>query len=529
MDERVDSPANSDRFVGGLSQFIGGPQGKRTAGGRKRFWTPPRVILALASVVFALHWLQKSPCMSGAWNNFVQYKRGCYSDVLALYFAEHLNEGLIPYVQWPVEYPVLTGIFMGLIGLPVHAFGARFGFSEGMLFYNVNAIVLCALGVLTVGLMIALRRRRPWDAAMLAAAPAMVFSATVNWDLLVVYLTVAAMYLWSKKDLGWAGVLLGLAVAAKFYPLLLVGPLILLGLRSRRMREVATTLLAATVTWMVINVPVWTFWNASWDRFWNLNNTRGVDWGTLWYIGAHFPRGNEKYGIQWFQDLAGDVPALNTAYLLLFLVCCVAIAVLTWFAPRRPRLAQLFFLVLAAFLITGKVWSQQYVLWLIPLAILARPRWGAFLSWQLAEVGYFFAFYGQLLTVSGGKRAFPEWVFVLASAGRLVTLAVLCAFVVRDILRPGHDVVRQTYGDDPDGGVFEGAEDAGWLRGWALRPSEAPATDDSATDDSHSEEDSPSRSKGEDDRVPDDSALDSEPLTGTSGAGGPARPRDEIG
>ena len=49
------------------------------------------------------------------------------------------------------------------------------------------------------------------------------------------------------------------------------------------------------------------------------------------------------------------------------------------------------------FLIFSKVWSQQFVLWLLPLLVLARPQWGAFLAWQFAEVGYFLAFYGELL------------------------------------------------------------------------------------------------------------------------------------
>jgi hypothetical protein len=31
--------------------------------------------------------------------------------------------------------------------------------------------------------------------------------------------------------------------------------------------------------------------------------------------------------------------------------------------------------------------------------------------------------------------------------------------VIRDILRPERDPVRQTYLDDPDGGVFDGAPD----------------------------------------------------------------------
>jgi len=35
----------------------------------------------------------------------------------------------------------------------------------------------------------------------------------------------------------------------------------------------------------------------------------------------------------------------------------------------------------------------------------------------------------------------------------------MCGFIVRDIMRPEHDVVRQTYDDDPDGGVFNDAPD----------------------------------------------------------------------
>ena len=49
--------------------------------------------------------------------------------------------------------------------------------------------------------------------------------------------------------------------------------------------------------------------------------------------------------------------------------------------------------------------------------MLARPRWGAFLAWQVAEVGYFLAFYGELLGAAG-KPVFPEGVFVLASTLR---------------------------------------------------------------------------------------------------------------
>src|SRR5206468_9663613 len=108
----------------------------------------------------------------------------------------------------------------------------------------------------------------------------------------------------------------------------------------------------------------------------------------------------------------------------LFALCCAGIGLLIMLAPKPPRVAQVAFLVVAGFLIFSKVWSQQYVLWLLPLAVLARPRWGAFLVWQVAEVAYFCAFYGELMAASG-KAIFPETVFDLAAVLRLVTVGVL--------------------------------------------------------------------------------------------------------
>ena len=50
-----------------------------------------------------------------------------------------------------------------------------------------------------------------------------------------------------------------------------------------------------------------------------------------------------------------------------------------------PRLAALCFLIVAAFLLVNKVWSPQYSLWLVPLAVLALPRWRVLLTWMLVD------------------------------------------------------------------------------------------------------------------------------------------------
>ncbi|MEE6258430.1 glycosyltransferase family 87 protein [Plantactinospora sonchi] len=483
--EKVDHPSRSDGFVRGLSEAIGGPIGEHAVGAdrrgsqwRGRFWTATRIVLALTCLTLALHWVQKSPCQTGAWQNNSQYTRFCYTDVLALYFAEGLNEGKVPYRDHPVEYPVVTGFFMGALGLPVHDIGVdRPEINQARWFYNLNALVLGALAVATVAMILALRRRRPWDAALFALSPALLLTATVNWDLLAIGLAAIGLYAWAKRRPVVAGVLLGLATAAKLWPLFVLWPLAVLALRTNRFRAPLVTMATAVGTIVAVNLPIAILYSENWRRFFDLNSERAIDWGTLWYIGRYLD-GKWNTGAPGdqgpFQWLSEHIPTLNTLSYALIVLAFLGIGALALFAPRRPRLAALVFLMVAAFLIFSKVWSQQFTLWLLPLVVLARPRWGAFLAWQFAEVGYFLAFYGELLGAATNKPVFPEGVFVLAASLRLITVAVLCGLIVRDILRPEKDPVRATYADDPDGGVFDGARDAGWLRGLRSSLSEPP-------------------------------------------------------
>jgi uncharacterized membrane protein len=482
---RVDRPAVSDGFVRGLSQAIGGPLGEHAATGVQRrgggrFWTAARIVLALTCLTLALHWVQKSPCQSGNWQQNVQYTRFCYTDVLALYYSEGLNEGKMPYRDHPVEYPVVTGYFMGALGLPIHDYGVKHPeVNQGQWFYNANALVLSALAVATAGVMLALRRRRPWDVAIFALSPILFVTATVNWDFLAIGLAAFGLLAWARRWPALAGLLLGLGAAAKLWPLFILGPLLFLCLRARRVWPWLIAAGVTALTWVVVNAPVFLLYRASWNRFFDLNTTRPIDWGTLWYIGRYVDSkyksgGPGDQGL--FQQLSAHVPALNWVTYGLFALSCAGIAVLILIAPRRPRLAQVAFLVVAAFLIFSKVWSQQYVLWLLPLIVLARPRWGAIAAWSVAEFGYFTAFYGELLG-AGGKVVIPEGVFVLAATLRLVTVAILVGLVVRDVLRPELDVVRHSYDDDPDGGVLDGAPDVAWLdRLRARHPAPALAT-----------------------------------------------------
>jgi uncharacterized membrane protein len=459
----------AERKVMGREAGPAGP-GPEGAGTSRPAWTGRLAMLAgsttalvLASLLgSALGFANKAACRSGDWNVYLkQFQAHCYTDIYPLYFGEQLSSGKVPYTGHPVEYPVLIGWAMQAVAWVVRPISDPY--LRGREFFDVTVVVLalCAVAGTLATAYLAGRSRR-WTALGVALAPGLILASFINWDLIAMALVVLGMAAWAGRRHLLAGVLLGLAVATKFYPLVFFGPLLLLCLRAGRMRAFWVTFTSAAAAWLAVNLPVIILAPAGWLRFYQLSETRPADWGAIWYFfeTEHWP-------------LVGSVTqgSLNALSGLAFAAGCVLIAVLILAAPRRPRVAQVFFLVLAVFLLTNKVWSPQYVVWLAPLVVLARPRWGAYLLWQAAEVGYFFAIWAYLITVSSGgpvpiaEGGIPARIYFAALLARFLTVALLSCLVVYEILRPGADVVRVDGEDDPAGGVLAGAPDRFVLRG----------------------------------------------------------------
>jgi uncharacterized membrane protein len=288
-----------------------------------------------------------------------------------------------------------------------------------------------------------------------------------------------AVAAWAKRWPVAAGVCIGLGTAAKLYPLLFLIPLVALGFRARRLREVGRVAAVTGLTLIAVNVPAFFlsarlldpsdrchgFFDArrAWWQFFNLNRCRVADWDSLWYAAQ------DRIGaLGWFGKQRGyflDPFTVNAWSLALFVLVMTGVVWLALTAPRRPRLGQLLFLTVAGFLLVNKVWSPQYVLWLVPLAVLARPRWRAFLAWQLTEVFLVFTRFYFFIHEDAARRAKPvamgldpTW-FLGAVVLRDVALIALMAVVVREIRYPHLDVVRRDGVDDPAGGVFDDAAD----------------------------------------------------------------------
>jgi len=425
-------------------------------------------VLVTASLAgSALGFLSKAACRAGAWNvGIEQYQAHCYTDIYPLYFSEGLSAGKVPYLGHHVEYPVMIGAAMQAAAWLVAPISDAF--TRGREFYDVTVALLTIFAVAAVLATAYLAGpARRWTALLVALSPALILAAFINWDLIAMGLATMGMAAWAGRRGVLAGVLLGLAVATKFYPVFLIGPLFLLCLRAGRLRAFWVTAGSAAAAWLAVNLPVAIVAPAGWSTFYRFNASRGADWGSIWYFfeTEHWP-------------VVGSMPlgTLNAVSLLLFAIACAAIAAIALSAPRRPRLPQLYFLVIAAFLLFNKVWSPQYVIWLAPLVVLARPRLAAYALWQAAEVGYFFAIWAYLITIVAGHGAaggIGTGLYFAAVLARFAVVVLLAALVASDILRPQADVVRRDGDDDPAGGVLSGAPDRFVLR-LGPRPGLAP-------------------------------------------------------
>ncbi len=457
---RIARPSREDPLVTAASESIGGPVGDHAK--PHPWWTPVRVVLAVACVALLLGMVQKTPCVNANWSGGNErYAKMCYSDVPYLYTGRGYAERAFPFDgtagrYQAMEYPVVIGYFAYGAALLTHAvsgwpdvqeraerptdqvYAAPGVAQESGRYFMVTAVLLSAFALLTAFFLSGAHPGRPWDAMLFAASPALVLTGLINWDLLAVAMVAGSMWAWARGQPLLTGILIGLGTATKLYPLFLLGALLVICLRNRRLRQFLIATAATVVTWLLANTPAIVLGFDQWKVFWSFNSDRGADLGSLWLV--------------WQQAGHTVTPDLiNMVSWAFFVGVCLAVLALGLLSRRTPRIPQLAFLIVTGFLLVNKVYSPQYVLWLLPLAVLARPRWRDILIWQAGEVFYFASVWLYLGEFTApGASGEPDRFYWLAIGVRVLAELYLVAVVVRDILQPWRDPVRADgLTDDP--------------------------------------------------------------------------------
>jgi uncharacterized membrane protein len=229
----------------------------------------------------------------------------------------------------------------------------------------------------------------------------------------------AAIYYFDVGKYNKSAIALGLSIATKFFPIVLLLPIALILFRKSKVKELIRYLVITSATWLLINLPFIITTPVGWFRFFKLNSERAADWGSIWHA-------LEIFGLK--------INHLNLISIIAFAILALAFTLFVYGIPEVPTLASIAFFIVAIFITASKVYSPQYVLWLTPLAILAmvdkKDRLD-FWIWQFAELIYHFAIWQYLAEVAGAEFAIPAGAYATAILLRVAALTWFCLRIMR--------------------------------------------------------------------------------------------------
>jgi uncharacterized membrane protein len=373
-------------------------------------------VVALCVVTLLVGWWTKGRCLGdGTWNGGEEWTGWCYTDVFPLWFAERLSEGATPYVDHPVEYPVLIGAQMWVTQQLVEVVDGG-----AVAFYHLTALLGAPLLLWTLFLLHD-QGVPPSRLAWFAVAPTLAIYAFLNWDPLAVLLFVAAIAAHRRGADGWAGVWAGLGTAAKLFPAVLVPLVVLARLGQGRWRDALRHVGAALATWLVVNLPVLVAAPQGWGRFWQLNRERPANFDSLWYLAEQL------------RGAPFDRSLINAASAVVLLAAGVAIVAVGRRVYPPAEYWRLALPALCAFLLVNKVYSPQYSLWILPLLPLVLPRLAPFAAFAVADLLVWVVEFPFLGGVVDAVEQAPGYEVV---AFAVVVRALALVWILVESLRP---------------------------------------------------------------------------------------------
>ena len=384
-----------------------------------RISKPLATLIFLALLATLLGVFKFSSCEGNGWATPAQYIHACYSDIPALYGERDLDKDQWSYSSTTdaVEYPVLTGTVMWIFALATPA-----GENEIRTYYRINIAFLAALFILIA---VIVYRIRPEFAYLTTLAPAAIGSLYINWDLWAIISMMLSIYWFDRKKYKHSAIAIGISISTKFLPVFLLLPIVLILWRRNEVKELARYIAIAVLTFATINLPVLLTTPEGWLRFYELNFDRGQDWGSLWYA---------------LTSLGVNLGNTNFFAILALFVSVLFVSLLIFSTKNVLTLADVSFIVLALVMIASKVYSPQYILWLVPLAVIAmstRKDLHAFWIWQIAEVMYHVAIWQHLATVTGAKFGLPLGGYALITLIRILACLYFLGVLVKKQAKGG--------------------------------------------------------------------------------------------
>jgi uncharacterized membrane protein len=306
-------------------------------------------------------------------------------------WALWLMEGQVPYRDFPVEYPPLALVSFLLPYLL--ASGRPMSFPSYVLLFRIEIALLSTLMALALVRVVSLWRPSRNSVQVLLVYVLFVAAAgpllTWRYDIFPALLTLLALALVLAGRPAWAGFCIGFGILAKLYPIVLL-PIFCIYYVIGKQRGSLISLLLGTAGAVVVSLlPVLVLAPETWRSFLGYHQLRGLQVESLpagaillgRLLGVAEARLVVNFGaihlISPISSIALQLqPFLQGLAFSTLLVSCVA----RFWHERSTiggissqTLVAYLVAALLAFIATNKVFSPQYLFWLLPFAPLLRP------------------------------------------------------------------------------------------------------------------------------------------------------------
>jgi len=373
-----------------------------------------RSFIAAVFTSALLSFLKFNHCRLNDWASPDNYIHACYTDIPALFSERGLDSNIFPYLSATnaIEYPPIIGLGNWLISFITPTTNSY------RWFFDINILLIT---ILFFGCAFIVRKMQPQLTYLFIFAPAVIASLFINWDIWAVVTALAAIYYFDQKRYEPSAIWLGVSIATKFFPIVLLLPIAIIFYRNKKINDLLRYLFATFIIWAAFNLPIMITHFDGWWRFYKLNLERSADFGSIWY-------GLSLLNI--------DSPALNLIYPLISIGLFAGFTFYLVKLKKTPKLAQVALFAVVIFTTVGKVYSPQYVLWLTPLAVIALTNSRqqiTFWIWQASEITYHLAIWQYLALFTGAQFGLPAGGYVIAIALRVVGISSFTYVLMRDL------------------------------------------------------------------------------------------------